>query len=327
MITIWKQSRAEIVDGLAEVFTFCVTILTNSDVTTLKEDDNIKSPTVNGEVDDRLSPTVSECATVVQRLLDKFHYSPPNLRSVLTPLCTQERLSVSDRLAFVRILKERCSAEKNTAASCDPNFTADDVESDDVAEFDSSFLSHLYQVQQMVEEILAANKYGAQTAVSSDDVVVVQQDLDSVNSKEQLFERILAACTTTQQLAQLSSLRDLLFADSSGDYLDEQEGGDHRNLVKMVDRCLEVEPDAHEALEFILSLRRKLKDDAMTLDDQFLAMCCLPTRWKGEVFVNLLMRLDKRDRLHQVAEVSYLITWSLVEYLKNAVSEKKSKVR
>jgi len=103
--------------------------------------------------------------------------SPSILSQHLVPLARDERVGVADRLALVQLLKHL------------------DVNEDEGGEsvLDSSNLANLYQTQHAIQQILPSSS-------------VTEVDLVSTQSKQDLLEKLLAACGWLSEIQQVAEV-------------------------------------------------------------------------------------------------------------------------
>lgn len=102
--------------------------------------------------------------------------SPSTLSQHLVPLARDERVGVADRLALVQLLKH-----------------LDVHEDDGESILDSSNLANLYQTQHAIQQILPNSS-------------VTEVDLVSNQSKQDLLEKLLAACGGLSEIQQVAEV-------------------------------------------------------------------------------------------------------------------------
>jgi len=108
--------------------------------------------------------------------LIRFHNLPAkNLSDLVSPLCTNEAIPVHHRLSLIKLVKE-LKVEVGT--------------SDDL---DSSILAALYETQHNIQQILP-------------EFSVDKSDLDDNGAKWKLFDKVVATCTTNDQLLEVYNL-------------------------------------------------------------------------------------------------------------------------
>jgi len=153
IMQLWKQQKDEVCEAGLELLTATAAQLTDKDTVSITS-----------------SPIL-----LLETLASQYPLPGPEVSDTLSTLCTDEKVSVSDRLALVRILK----GLEVTATSSN--------------ELDSSFLADLYQTQHDIQNILPT-------------FTVVNGDLEGTQSRLDLFHRLVTACSCAQEVTKVYSL-------------------------------------------------------------------------------------------------------------------------
>ena len=234
LMVIWKQDDTVIDDGFSKIFSVCV--------------ESLKTE----------SEKRRELTSCIRRLVEEFEFCPDNMRSVLSPLCTMESLSVSDRLVFVQLIK---GTEKNE---------------EEEEEFDSNLLSELYQVQEKLNGIIPG-------------CTVTERDLESLQSKTEMLDRIIVQCGTTEQLLKLGTF--------IAEYFSQNKETCRLCQLKLVKRCTEIEPNSGKIVDLVLRFRDYLKNVDI---EETLSLCMEKEK---ELFVLLVLKLELEEKYADITKV------------------------
>ena len=146
VVQVWKQALESATAGLMEVLQA-----------------NVDQISGDGPV------VCKDPFSLIKNLCENFKVGAEEVSAAVSPLCTNEAVSVQDRLDLVRLLKTLEVAVVTES------------------ELDSSMLASLYETQHQLLTILP-------------DFTVEKEDLQSFHTKYSLFQRAVAACSSGQQL-------------------------------------------------------------------------------------------------------------------------------
>ena len=137
---------------------------------------------------------VAEPLALLERLAPSL--PAPLLSRLLAPLVTEEQVTIKDRLAIVHILKQLGEGEEVVADTVD--------------------LAELYQTQHELQQVLPG-------------LEVAREDLESTDSRRRLLTRLLAACSSAEEVAKVAQL--------SGGW------GVEGRVYQLASRLLKIEPE------------------------------------------------------------------------------------
>lgn len=194
----------------------------------------------------------------------------PRLSSLLTPLCTDETVAVTQRLAIVRSLKTL-------------NL---ELEADGEEDLDSFMLASLFEIQQEVVKILP-------------EFPVDKADVESNETKWKLFEKMVATCSEPKQLVSIHQLIQN-WESFETEFAEDQ----NRNcLLKLSRRLIDIDPGGNDLLNLFKKVETRL-DQVFPADIGKVLVQFCETLNNKTIYVKLVLQLRYEDTYQAALEVA-----------------------
>ena len=261
LIRIWKQNGEDISDGYSELVTAGYMQLLTA---------VIEQVTAGG------AAVTSQPFTFLERACSCQLVAGPRLSSLLTPLCTDETVAVTQRLAIVRSLKTL-------------NL---ELEADGEEDLDSSMLASLFEIQQEVVKILP-------------EFPVDKADVENNETKWKLFEKMVATCSEPMQLVSIHQLIQN-WESFETEFAEDQ----NRNcLLKLSRRLIDIDPGGNDLLNLFKKVETRL-DQVFPADIGKVLVQFCETLNNKTIYVKLVLQLRYEDKYQAALEVGRRVLYS-----------------